>query len=153
MESKKFITARELMQDLIVVLRVSTTLSEARDLFQLHKVSGAPVINEQGALVGVVSNNDIVRTSYESADLILEPDDVFFSVSTPRPPDNATLARTTVGEIISGNVVRVTPDDPITHVAKLMLDSHIHRVIVVADSQPVGIITTFDMLRLIAETA
>ena len=57
-----------------------------------------------------------------------------------------------VREIMTPTVFAVDVDSPVSHVAHSMLDGHLHRLLVIDDRRVVGIVSTSDLLRLLAES-
>jgi len=62
-------TARDVMQTEVLALNESDSLIEAHQFFVRHDITGAPVINDDGRLVGVVSIRDLLRTEDEDHDV------------------------------------------------------------------------------------
>jgi CBS-domain-containing membrane protein len=150
MKPLEALTAWELMsREVIQVPRWMTLRNAARLLLQ-SQISGAPVVDEGGRCVGVLSALDFVRwaekgpdrgpaaptmspfSEWQVEDLEEVPEEAVSLHMTPDPVMMATGA--TVGEL-----------------ARAMLDAHIHRVIIVnADRRPVGIVTSTDILAAVA---
>src|SRR5262245_56075098 len=122
------LTASDVMIKDVITVNESTPLKEVARLFGERKITGAPVINEQGKLVGVISETDIIRKTT--------------SIGAWSP----SLA----GQIMTKPVVTVAPTDTLQRVCELMYNRRIHRVVVAEESTIVGIITTMDILRSIA---
>lgn len=98
--------------------------------------SGLPVKNEAGAYVGFVSRSDL--SHYKVLHYLRE---------------NKSLETLTVGEIIlKKQLITVSPTTPIADVARMMVEKHIHRVLV-ENSQGllVGILTTLDLARALVD--
>ena len=99
-----------------------------------EEISGAPVVDETGTLLGVVSQTDVIRVlSEESSDALHEL----------LAPD------LTVEQIMTRSVVTVSEDEDVKSVARKMVDGHLHRAIVTNGDGVSGIITSFDLLRLL----
>ncbi|MCI0664202.1 MAG: CBS domain-containing protein [Acidobacteria bacterium] len=122
------LTASDVMIKDVITVRESTPLKEVARLFSERKITGAPVIDEQGKLLGVISETDIIRKTT--------------SIGAWSP----SLA----GQIMTKPVVTVAPTDTLQRVCELMFNRRIHRVVVAEQSKIVGIITTMDILRSIA---
>ncbi len=116
------------MQTDVVTVTPTTPLSTVHRLFIEEEIHGAPVVDDDGFVVGVVSTLDLSRALTDE----LDPD--------------ATLAMS-AADVMTPEVVSVAPETRVSDVAKLMQDQHIHRVLVVKDRELVGMITTFDLLR------
>ncbi len=144
------------------VLAVSPTLSlvDLADFLIRGRISGVPVIAD-GELVGHVSRSDLVRAgSLERslAGIVAEASDPPEFAPASEPTLVAALANLapelharTVRDIMVTEVVTVSPDAPITEVARALLARHLHRVLVTVGSSVQGVISTLDLVRLIAD--
>lgn len=94
-----------------------------------------PVVNDQGELVGIITDRDL-RLVVNSPLILRE-----------RWQDEVLLTQTNVGAIMSSPVITIEPDAWVDQAAKLMLDSQISGLPVVKDNKLVGIITVSDLLR------
>lgn len=151
-------TARDVMNHEILTVTEEMTVHELAAFLTDHEISGAPVEDAQGRLVGVVSTTDLARLAAEGG---TEPGDVdhpfYYSWQGADGFDTEDLAELhieeegqRVGEIMTPTVFAVEADAPVSHVARSMLDSHLHRLLVIDDQKVVGIISTSDLLRLLA---
>jgi CBS domain-containing protein len=134
-------------------------LREAAKIFVEERISGAPVVDELGNLVGVLSQSDLIE--YELAtERELTVEAPFYR----RPYDDAlhpargfqleALSADKVKDVMTPYLITVTEDTPIREVAARMAEHGIHRVIVVdEDEQISGIVSSLDVLRWVAEAA
>ena len=120
--------ARDVMVKDVITVSKKTPLKEVTKLFGDKHITGAPVVNEAGDLVGVISESDIIRKTT--------------SIGAWSPK----LA----GQIMTKPAVTVAPGETLQRVCELMFNRHIHRVVVAEDKVISGIITTMDILRAIA---
>lgn len=147
-------------QDLMTV-QVITVMPEmsAKDAWRIlveNQVSGAPVVDGSGKLVGVLSLNDLARRAFtdnfnpSKASSFYEalPYDEGCGLLTEESPDRLTNSR--VEQLMSPYVITVSPTDSAAAVAKVMRERRIHRVIVKDRDSVVGIISALDLLSLIA---
>ena len=126
----------------------STTIRELARVFEENEISGAPVVDPQGHLVGIVSKTDLIRRCSEGT-LDVPPAYLFEAMSeqsgeeyehTPEP-------LICVQDFMTEEPVTVTAETPAGEIARLMFEGRIHRIVVI-DTQrfPIGIITSMDML-------
>ena len=132
-------TAREIMTTELITVTPSTPMREFARMCTEDNISGAPVLNLDGSLAGMVSKTDLLEHLMDAdpshdgeAESIL---DVWLGEDQ------------SINEIMVEDVVSVTPDDAIDEIAALMAENGIHRVAVVEDNRCVGIITSLDLLR------
>lgn len=151
-------TARDVMNDKILTVTEEMTVHELAAFLTDHEISGAPVEDAQGRLVGVVSTTDLARHAAEGGTEPGEDDHPFYySWQGANGFDAEDLEELhieeegqRVAEIMTPTVFAVEIDAPVSHVARSMLNSHLHRLLVVDEQKVVGIISTSDLLRLLA---
>lgn len=157
---------RDVMNPDVIAVRDDMTLQETATFLVENQISGAPVEDGEGRLIGVVSYADIARATSELPRLDAPPSEPeirtgssgFFgrgwedspeAEGLPEPP--AGLSGLTVREIMTPDLYSVSQDAPVGAAARLMLDAHIHRVLVTNGHSVVGILTTYDLLSLLLE--
>ena len=122
------------MQRDVITIAPETPLLDVYRMFVEEEIHGAPVVDEAGAVRGVVSTLDLLRFGNE------EPYVARDSTGQLTADDAATRELVTVG-----------PDASVEEVARTMLAQHVHRVLVVdRDRELLGVISTFDLLRVVA---
>ena len=121
--------AADVMVKDVITVNEKTLLKDVTKIFSKKHITGAPVVNEAGELVGVISKTDILRKTV--------------SIGAWSP--------SSAGQIMTKPVVTVTPDETLQRVCELMLERHIHRVVIAEGKKISGIITTMDILRVIAD--
>jgi CBS domain-containing protein len=149
--------AKDIMNPNVVTVMETMDLREAAKIFVEERISGAPVIDEMGNLVGVISQSDLVE--YElSTERELTEEAPFYR----RPYDDAIhpsrgfqieqLSADKVKDVMTPYLITIKEDTPIREVAARMAQCGIHRVIVVDEDQQIrGIVTSLDVLRWVAE--
>ena len=101
------------------------TIDRVEHIFALHNLSAAPVVDDAGSLFGVISSYDLLH----------------FTAARRNP--RATRA----WELCSYKPIAVSPDTPISHVARMMLTNKMHHVLVVEEGQLKGIVSTIDFVK------
>lgn len=142
----------ELMNPDVVALRPEHSVAEGQQLLADRHVSGAPVVDDAGRVVGVVSQNDLVRT-------VVHPDTAehtgqFFSSvedyadlgETPMPAGSMRVA-----DVMSKRVYSVNRDTGVAVAANIMRERRIHRLLVTDRGVLVGIVSSLDLLRVVEE--
>jgi uncharacterized protein (DUF302 family) len=140
--------AKDIMNPEVIKVREEMPVKELASLFTSQAISGAPVENSDGALVGVVSVTDIVRAASMGGRGGWEEDVSLDELGELHLEEEGPLVK----DIMTPAVFAVEHDAPIHHVAESMMESHLHRLLVVEDDKVVGIISTSDMLQVLQES-
>ncbi|MBI3565641.1 MAG: CBS domain-containing protein [Elusimicrobia bacterium] len=133
----------------VVTVPSDLPLSEVADLFKERCISGAPVVDDTGLVLGVVSQTDLMLAHRTESDGVAR-----FQVE----PEGLGVTVTEVGaasaeSVMTPGAIAIDENTTVAEAAKAMLDRHIHRVLVTRDGKLAGIITTMDLLRVLAGTA
>lgn len=149
--------ARDLMQSPVVVIGQDASLLDAHRILVEEEIHGAPVVDEDGAVVGVISSLDLLRVAEEEQESP-RGDAIYYRDVLPYagPPGSAggddfqdRLSSRRVAEAMSPYVVSVAPDATAAQVARTLRENGIHRVLVAEKDALLGIVTAFDLLRLL----
>ena len=122
-----------------VVITTDTSLKEALEIVRSKPFRHLPVLDENGKLVGIVTEKSLVYASPTSTTALS-----VFEV-------DYILSRTKVGQIIQGSVISVGPDWPVEEAARVMVDRRIGCLPVVEDDKLIGIISDTDIFRVFVE--
>ena len=141
------------VQDVMTRDPVSVTADiSARELARIladNRISGAPVVDPQDRVVGVVSRTDLLQWCVTGG-LGLGADDLLPSLANRRdqvgtPPDDLGI----VEDFMTEEPITCSADAPIGLIAKRMAEERVHRVIVLdADGCLEGVITSLDVLKV-----
>lgn len=139
--------ARDIMRKKVVTVDCWLTLPELAKLFAEKCISGAPVVDERGTVLGVVSQTDLVRTRREASTGVAiyhrELDDMPRSAGL----HIEELEETRVDQIMTPGAIALDESTPVEKVCKVMLDSRIHRVLITRGERLTGIVTSMDLMR------
>lgn len=146
---------KDVMHRNAITVRPDTTLRELARVFIDNHISGAPVVDRAGKLLGVVSQTDLVRRDRE-AKPAAEASGFYHSGEREvygrgfqiEDPDF-----TRVEDVMTPAVFSTDEGAPVEDVARLMLQKHIHRVVVTKDGKLSGIVTSMDMLKALLSRA
>jgi predicted transcriptional regulator len=142
--------------DVMTVADEMTTGELARYLTE-REISGAPVVDSQGHLIGVVSMTDIGRHMAEPFELDSSGASGFYRDSGEEVTLEAYGQRSveqsaaTVRDVMTPVIHQVPATATVAEAARVMIREHVHRLVVTQGKQPVGIITSMDLLRVVAE--
>lgn len=140
--------AKDIMTTELITVTPFMTCKQLEELIVSEKISGCPVVDDNGRMVGVISIHDVIESNYHNN---------FYLNDRGMPYNNTVLSQHHYDDLVSDHMNRViytaTPDTTVQELAKIMHDNHIHRVIVTEpdSNKPLGIISTFDLLKLLAE--
>ena len=142
-------TAGDLMTRDVAVVHPETSLLEAVKLMAQRRISGMPVVDDAGAVVGMLSEGDLVRwhegCSERQArwlDMLAEGPDLASDFL-----EGIRAQRHKVRSVMAPGAATVVEDTPARDVARLMCDRNIKRVPVVRDGKLVGIVARSDLVR------
>lgn len=150
------ITASDLMNPNVLVVRDDLPVKDLAAFLMDNEITGAPVKDRHGKLVGVVSVVDIARAASEEETeedvpaFFLRPEHHGLRLQELEALDDSKV-KTVVADIMTPEVFTVGEDATVSEIASLMLDHHLHRVVVTRDDQPVGIISASDLLGLLID--
>jgi CBS domain-containing protein len=125
--------ARDLMERDVIAISPETEILDINRLFVEEEIHGAPVVDDDGIVRGVVSTLDLLRVVRDQLEAVLADRD----------------QQATASEAMTRELVTVKPDTPVEELARTMLDQHVHRVLVTEDGVLQGVVTTFDLLRVL----
>jgi CBS domain-containing protein len=154
------LTAKDVMNTRVLTVRVDLTVRELAAFLLENQISGAPVIDLDGRLVGVVSVTDVAQNDAERPDLVqdrsspatvvrgweerMNPEDI-----RPLHVESDDLL---VRDIMTPTVYTVPEETPVARIARTMVAGRIHRVLVTRRGRVVGIVTSLDLVGLLAGT-
>jgi len=169
-------SVREIMRTDVVTVRSGTPVGDLTILLDKERISGAPVTDADGTVLGVVSRTDLLRlvaggTELEAGDAFWSmlgkelpsdegevPDPYFtgpgsqaFVHSGSLPPFGTGLEETPVDDVMTPVAFSVSADMPVPDLAHFLVSGGIHRALVMEAGQLIGIVSGFDVLRWVAE--
>ncbi len=148
-------TARDLMSPDIMTVDDEMTTDDLAQFLLEREISGAPVVDSQGHLVGVVSMTDIGRSLAEPAEFSTSNDSLFSEDAAESGPEGlseryAHERIAVVRDVMTPTVHQVPVTASAAEVARVMVEHHVHRLVVTEGKEPVGIITSMDLLKMVA---
>ncbi len=153
----KDLKAKDIMNTDVLSVRDDMTVQELAGFLTEREILGAPVVDSEGEVVGVVSCTDIAQSTTTEANRFLERSTPGFyehgwedklgpdELERLHLKENESLP---VKEIMTPTIYTVPEDTPISDIAKAMVAGRIHRLLVTRGTRLVGIITTLDMLKI-----
>ena len=141
---------RQIMLTPVITVDEDCSLEEAAKMMLDRNVGGLPVVDDRGELCGIVTESDFVAREKGIPFSLYRFPQMFGEWMPHEHVERIYEAarRRAVREIMSREVITVTEVDTIETVLEKMLKCGLHRLPVVRDRKPVGIVTRHDLLRL-----
>lgn len=130
----------ELMTRPAVTVRAQTSIKAAARLLRDRNVAAVPVVDDSGALVGIVSEIDLLRGS-----VLPDPAAHLLPVAAPSDEPPATVA-----DVMTADVQVLAPHSDLYDTARRMSASGVRSLPVLEDGQIVGVVSRADLLRVLA---
>jgi CBS domain-containing protein len=147
-------TVADVMTSDPITVQPDTALTDVIKTLAEQRISGLPVVDAGGRLVGIISETDLMwrETGATPPPYIMLLDSVIYLENPARYERELHKAiGQTVSEAMSANPVTISPEKPLSEAAKLMHDRGIHRLPVLdSGGQVVGILTRGDIIRAMA---
>ena len=145
-------TARDIMTANVITVTPETEIVQAARILLENRINGLPVVDDQGRLVGIVCQSDLIvqqkRVRVPSLFTFL---DGYITLTSTRHFEREVekIAASQVRQAMTPDPTSVSPDTAIEDVATLMVEKNYHTLPVVADGCLVGVIGKEDVLRTI----
>ncbi len=147
------LTARDIMTSEVISISPEASVTELAGLLETHRISGVPVLDETGSLVGVITQSDLVE---RARGLELPPAinllDLHLFLERPSHFRKRLekMLGATVREVMTPNPLTLSPETPLSEIARLMERKKVHTLPVVAGGKVVGIVGKIDLIRALA---
>ena len=148
--------AKDIMSKRVITVFSDTSVEELAGILTSNNISGAPVVDKEGHVIGIVTEKDIMYKNSEPklppvADLLGAH--IYLGGIKKYNEQLKKILASNVGELMTKEVVTVNEDTDIREIAELMLTNNINRVPVLDKSNKLrGIIGRTDIVRAISKT-
>ena len=144
------ITARDIMTTDLITLAPDLDITKAAGILLENRINGAPVVDQDGHLVGILCQSDLIAqqkklpipTLFTFLDSVIQ-----LSSRKQIEKQVRKIAALTVAQAMTRDVITVHPDTGLEAVAALMVDNNFHTLPVVEGARLVGVIGKEDVLR------
>jgi CBS domain-containing protein len=123
------ITASDIMTEDVVTIQPDSSIQDAIELLLLQRISGLPVTDNEGQLIGIVTEFALLAIAYDHK-----------------------ICQDTIAQHMTADVLTVGPEDPINKVADLCIMHRVRRIPVVQNGRLLGLISRRDVLKAIYES-
>lgn len=148
------VTAKDLMRTDVVTVAYSAPLSEVERVLADNRISGAPVVDEVGRIIGVVSVRDLVEKYASDPDARPRRGHGFYELSTEELEDEdydafevPAESEDTARDVMTGQIHTVPGSAGLKEIAEVMCKHKVHRVLVEEAGRLLGLISTLDILE------
>jgi CBS domain-containing protein len=148
------VTARDIMRKVMVTVPASAALSEVERILSDNRISGAPVVDAKGHVIGILSWRDVVDAYVEDPDARPRRGNSFYSLSSDDSLEQdleafelPEEAEETAQDVMTADIHSVPPDAGLKEIATLMVKHNIHRVLVQENGRFLGILGTMEILN------
>ena len=144
------LVAREIMTDRVITVTPETRVSELARILATENIGGAPVVDGEGRLLGVVTESDLIdQTKKVHIPTVVAILDSLIFLERPdrMEKDIRKIAGTVVGDIYTPNPVTVSEETPLDEIATIMAKRHVHTLPVMRGGELVGVIGKGDIIR------
>ena len=150
------LTAKDIMTKDVITVTPDTSVEKLASILVQNQISGVPVLDDDGALYGMVTENDLISqnkrlhiptvVSFLDAAIYLESSKKF-------EQEVKRLTATKVRDICSRKIVSITEDASLVDIATIMSEKKVHLLPVVRNKQVVGVVGKRDMVKAVAQQA
>jgi len=147
------LTAKDIMTKDVITVRPDTSIEALSSLLVKYEISGVPVVDDSGALYGIVTDNDLISrnkrlhiptvVSFLDAAIYLESSKKF-------EQEVKRLTATRVGDICVRKVITIGEDTTVVDIATIMSEKKVHLLPVIKAGKLAGIVGKRDMVKAVA---
>lgn len=141
----------------VITVGAAADLKEAWEILASNRISGAPVLDEQGEAIGVVSQHDLLQCIVSERSERLDEGSFYQALPAiaegffPSGDRVEEVLRLTTREVMNPRIIAVSPNDSVREVAAVLRRNRVHRVLVRMERKIVGVVSTFDILAVFDE--
>lgn len=143
-------TAADIMTRDVITVTAATSVKELAKILTENSISGVPVVDEGGFVIGVATESDLIdqNKKIHIPTVVTILDSVFYLESPNRMEEEMLkIAGSTVADIYCSEIITVTMDTPVDELATIMSEKSIHTLPVLDNGKLVGVIGKKDIIR------
>lgn len=144
---------REIMTEPVLTVTQDRTLEEVANKMLNNRVGGLPVVDDNGKIVGMVTESDFSAKEHAIPFSRIYSPQLFGEWMSKENVEKAYEAARSiqVKEIMTKPAITILEDDTVAEAVRRMLERRVHRIPVVRDGIPVGIISRHDLLKMVVQ--
>ncbi len=143
------IKVRDLMETAVITIPIGTVWRKAAQILLQNKISGAPVVDAENHVLGVVSEKDLFRSLFPSYQDWYQNPDAFSCHNQLEDQAKSASKERAVEEFMSKRLLTIGPETPVMQVGALMISTGIHRVPILEQGKLIGVISRRNVFRAI----
>jgi len=145
--------AADVMVSAVISVRPNARVEDVASILLAHRISAVPVINEEGELVGIVSEGDLMRRAETGTERRRPWWLEYLAGKQVLAADYIKSHSHRISDIMTRSVVTAAPDTPLGDIATLLERNRIKRVPIVQNGQVVGIVSRANLLQALASVS
>ena len=148
------LTAKDIMTTQVITASKDLSVEKLARLLFENKIGGAPVLDADGNLVGVVTENDLIdqaKNLHIPTVLSILDSFVFLESTQKMDKEIAKMTGRVVGDICAKELITVEDDTPFSEIATIMSEKKVHTLPVTANGKMVGVIGKSDLIQAISQ--
>jgi CBS-domain-containing membrane protein len=142
--------ARQIMVSPVITVKSSATVQEAAKLFLAHRISAVPVVDNEGKLVGIVSEGDLMHRAEAGTERRHSWWLRGFIGDETLAAEYVKAHARKIADVMTRRVITASPDSALHEVAALLEKNSIKRVPIVKDGYLVGIVSRANLVQAVA---
>jgi CBS domain-containing protein len=150
------LTAADVMQTHLIKVSPADPLDSVKRLFYEEEIQGAPVVDDEGRVLGMITSMDLIRAAMDASDdggtdfgIMLE--DLRIQWDESADGTSSRLSEATVEDVMTRDAVWVEPETSVSEIARVLRENRIHRVLVVKKDALMGIVSSFDLIQVLEQ--
>jgi CBS domain-containing protein len=143
---------RDLMTREVVTVRPTTPIKDVARLLVEHRISGMPVVDADGRVIGVISEGDLVVKGQGADAVERRPLARIFGDTPTTRAQLAKVLALTAGDAMTRPAITIGADEPVAEAAATMARRQVNRLPVVEAEELVGVVTRADIVRAFARS-
>jgi len=139
----------------VITVKMDTPISDVARIFHEERISGAPVVDEENNLIGIITESDLIdqNKKLHIPTVVAIFDAVIYLERLKHfEMELRKMTGTKVRDVYTKDVVSVNVDTPVNETASIMADNHFHTIPVLDDNKMVGIVGKDDIVKTMATT-
>lgn len=137
----------------VITVQPGTLIHELAQIFIEHSISGVPVVDLDGKVLGIATESDLIFHSKRlKVPTVLTILDSFIFLDSPEKMEKELrkIAAASVSDVYSSPPLTITPDTPLDEIASLMTEKQVHTLPVLDETgKMIGIVGKKDIIRTI----